>query len=75
MSKGVLITKLLLIFVLVTGFDLWGYIGQPVPGWWNWMVTNKIYAAMMIFFFGNMIEGNVRTYLESTPVPPYPLFT
>lgn len=59
LSKGVLITKLLLIFVLMTGFDIWAYMGQAIPGWWNWATTNKIYACMMIFFVGNMIEAQV----------------
>lgn len=62
MSKGVLITKLLLIFVLMTGFDIWGYIGQAVPGWWQWATTNKIYACMMVFFVGNMLESHVSTW-------------
>lgn len=64
LSKGILVTKLLLIFVLMTGLDLWGYIGQPIPGWWNWAVSNKIYACMMIFFVGNMLEAQVRSWEE-----------
>lgn len=63
LSKGVLITKLILMFVLMSGFDIWGYIGQAIPGWWQWCTQNKIYACMMIFFVGNMIEGHVRAVI------------
>lgn len=50
----------------MTGFDIWGYIGQAMPGWWQWATTNKIYACMMVFFVGNMLEAHVSisyTYL------------
>lgn len=59
LSKGILITKLILIFILMTGVDIWAYLGQPIPGWWTWATTNKIYACMMVFFVGNMLEAQV----------------
>lgn len=61
LSKGILVTKLVLIFILMTGFDFWAYLGQAVPGWWQWCTENKIYAFMMIFFLGNTLEAHVST--------------
>ncbi|GAB0095433.1 Selenoprotein T [Sergentomyia squamirostris] len=60
LSRFVLLTKLILIVVIVSSFDLFGFLGQPVaPGWWRWCIENKIYACMMIFFVGNMLEAQL----------------
>uniref|UniRef100_U5EW39 Putative selenoprotein t n=1 Tax=Corethrella appendiculata TaxID=1370023 RepID=U5EW39_9DIPT len=59
LSKVILIAKLSLIIILMTSFDFWGSLGQPIPGWWSWCTENKMYACMMIFFFGNMLESQL----------------
>jgi selT/selW/selH-like putative selenoprotein len=60
LSKAILVTKLILIIALVSSFDIFGYLGQRVPDWWGWCTENKLYACMMIFFLGNMLEAQVR---------------
>lgn len=59
LSRIVLLTKLILIVVIVSSFDIFGFLGQPIPGWWRWCIENKIYACMMIFFVGNMLEAQL----------------
>lgn len=43
------------------GFMLFGYnpftlLGMQTPGFWLWAVENKWYAAILVFFVGNMVE-------------------
>lgn len=58
-SKLIFAVKILLIVVIVSSFDIFGAIGQPTPSWWRHLLENKLYACMMIFFVGNMLEGQV----------------
>lgn len=60
-SKLTMFVKLALIMAILSAYDVWGLIGRPTPGWYTWCQENKMYAGMMIFFVGNMLEGQVNT--------------
>jgi thioredoxin reductase-like selenoprotein T len=62
-SKLIVFVKLLLILAIITTFDFFRYLGQPIPSWWRWAIDNKLYACMMIFFLGNMLEAQVITQI------------
>lgn len=59
LSKAILAVKMIFILIIVSQYDIWGQIGQAVPRWFTWCVENKIYACMMVFFVGNMLEAQV----------------
>lgn len=59
LSKSILFLKFVLIIVLMSSFDIWGYLGQAIPAWYRWCSENKLYACMMVFFVGNMLEAQV----------------
>lgn len=59
LSKAILFAKLIVILIIVSAFDVWGYFGVAVPSWYRWCDENKMYACMMIFFVGNMLEAQV----------------
>ncbi|XP_058815227.1 thioredoxin reductase-like selenoprotein T homolog CG3887 [Topomyia yanbarensis] len=61
LSKVLLVTKLLMIIALMSNFDVFGFLRQPTPSWWRWCTGNKLYACMMIFFLGNMIEAKLMS--------------
>lgn len=58
-SKIIFAAKILFIVVIVSSFDIFGAIGQQTPSWWRHLLDNKLYACMMIFFVGNMLEAQV----------------
>ncbi|KAJ8960996.1 hypothetical protein NQ318_020300 [Aromia moschata] len=41
------------------GVNVFQYINQPIPSWWSWCTENKLYACMMLFFLGNLVEGQL----------------
>jgi len=51
--------KLLLIVAVVANINLFEWLGQETPSWYTWLITNKIYACMMIFFLSNALEGQL----------------
>ncbi|XP_036344257.1 thioredoxin reductase-like selenoprotein T homolog CG3887 [Rhagoletis pomonella] len=59
LSRIVFAAKILFIVVIVSSFDIFGTIGQQTPGWWRHLLENKLYACMMVFFVGNMLEGQL----------------
>lgn len=59
LSKLITFLKFAMIACIFSAWDLWGYIGQPQPAWFTWCQTNKLYACMMFFFVGNMLEGQL----------------
>lgn len=60
LSRGVFIVKMLLIIAIISQIDIFAYLGiQPTPAWWNLIIGNKMYACMMVFFVGNMLEQTV----------------
>lgn len=66
LSKVILAVKMIFILIIVSQYDIWGQIGQAVPRWFTWCTENKIYACMMVFFVGNMLEAQVCTHLILT---------
>lgn len=58
-SRGIFIMKLLLIAIILPSFDIFEAFGQPTPSWWRFCTENKLYACMMIFFVGNMLEAQL----------------
>lgn len=59
LSKAILFLKLVFILIIMSSFDIWGYLGQAVPAWYRWCAENKLYACMMVFFVGNMLEAQL----------------
>lgn len=60
LSKLILAAKMIFILIIISSYDIWATIGQQVPRWWSWCTENKIYACMMVFFVGNMLESQVN---------------
>lgn len=58
-SKIILIAKFLLIFLVMSSFDIFGFFGMEPPSYYRWCLENKLFACMMAFFFGNMLEAQV----------------
>jgi len=54
--------KIALMALILFGVNPFGYIGINTPGVFNWLLSNKLYGCVMLFFVGNAIE----TYLIST---------
>lgn len=59
LSKAILAAKMVLILIIVSSYDIWAQLGQGIPTWYQWCTDNKIYACMMVFFVGNMLEAQV----------------
>ncbi|XP_060517640.1 thioredoxin reductase-like selenoprotein T homolog CG3887 [Cylas formicarius] len=51
--------KILIILCIIGGVNIFDYINQPQPSWWQWCLENKIYASLMLFFLSNLIEGQL----------------
>jgi selT/selW/selH-like putative selenoprotein len=41
---------------IVTSTNLFAWLGAPTPAWFNWLLDNKLYGCMMIFFIVNAFE-------------------
>lgn len=65
LSKAVLAAKMIFILIIVSSYDIWGQLGQAIPRWFQWCTENKIYACMMVFFVGNMLEAQVNIIYHS----------
>lgn len=59
LAKIIGVVKLLLIMLVVAGWNPFQFLNQPTPQWWNWLVENKIYGCMMLFFVANFFETNL----------------
>lgn len=64
LSKSILFLKFVFIIVIMSSFDIWGYLGHAIPAWYRWCSENKLYACMMVFFVGNMLEAQVSQLKE-----------
>lgn len=51
--------KLLTIVMILANINVFEWLGQEAPSWWNWFTSNKIYGCMMIFFLCNAVEGQL----------------
>jgi selT/selW/selH-like putative selenoprotein len=50
------VAKIAVIVMVLASINLFQNVGQPTPGWWAWMLENKLYACMMTFFLCNAVE-------------------
>lgn len=60
LNKAIFFAKMALILIIVSSYDIWNVFGQAVPRWYSWCTENKIYACMMVFFLGNVLEAQVN---------------
>jgi len=51
--------KILIIILVIMGVNPFVYIDAPTPGIWSWLVTNKVYGCMLVFFITGMVETNL----------------
>ena len=51
--------KILVVLCVVFDFNIFEKFGQPTPSFWIWLISNKIYACLMIFFLSNAVEGQL----------------
>lgn len=59
LSKILVVAKYLLMALIGSSFDLFGFFGMAQPAFWAWATENKLFAIMMTFFFTNMIESQL----------------
>ncbi|KAL8580904.1 hypothetical protein ACOMHN_039604 [Nucella lapillus] len=53
------VAKLVLIGLVVAGFNPFTHLNLPTPGAYSWAIENKIYACLMVFFISNAAEGQL----------------
>lgn len=53
LSKVLVVAKYLLMALIGSSFDLFGFFGMAQPMFWTWAIENKLFAIMMTFFFGS----------------------
>jgi len=59
LAQFLAIVKFLVVICVAAGINIFEKIGQPTPNFWNWLLTNKIYGCLMVFFLTNAIEGQL----------------
>jgi len=59
LSKLIFVVKILLMVVILTSFNIFEVVGLQIPMWWRHLLSNKLYATLMIFFVGNVIESQL----------------
>jgi selT/selW/selH-like putative selenoprotein len=59
LSRILVVAKYLLMALIGSSFDIFGALGMATPTFWTWASENKLFALMMTFFFGNMLEGQL----------------
>nr|CAG4642044.1 EOG090X0DP2 [Eurycercus lamellatus] len=59
MAQFLGILKMLLILIVVSGTNVFAYLGLPTPSLWEWTQSNKFYACLMTFFLCNAVEGQL----------------
>nr|CAG4649687.1 EOG090X0DP2 [Scapholeberis mucronata]SVE93884.1 EOG090X0DP2 [Scapholeberis mucronata] len=59
MAQFLGILKILLILLVVSGTNVFEYLGVQTPSVWEWTQQNKFYACLMTFFLSNAIEGQL----------------
>jgi selT/selW/selH-like putative selenoprotein len=64
-----------LIICVVGGINPFPFVGTGVtPTWYDWLISNKLYAGLMIFFLCNAVEtqlistGAFEIRLDNLPV-------
>ena len=51
------IAKILVIIIIFCKINIFQWIGQPQPFWWQWCMDNRLYSCVMLFFACNAAEG------------------
>ncbi|EDV57812.1 thioredoxin reductase-like selenoprotein T homolog CG3887 [Drosophila erecta] len=59
LSKMIFALKIIIIVSVVSAVSPFTFLGLNTPSWWAHLQANKLYACMMIFFLGNMLEGQL----------------
>ncbi|OXU30289.1 hypothetical protein TSAR_016706 [Trichomalopsis sarcophagae] len=57
LAKGLGIAKILVIVLIFSKINIFQWIGQPQPFWWQWCMDNRLYSCVMLFFACNAAEG------------------
>jgi thioredoxin reductase-like selenoprotein T len=58
-SKILVVAKYLLMALIGSSFDIFGFFGMAQPIFWQWATENRMFAIMMTFFFSNMLEAQL----------------
>ncbi|XP_033227790.1 thioredoxin reductase-like selenoprotein T homolog CG3887 [Belonocnema kinseyi] len=59
MAKFLGIAKILIIVLILSGVNIFQWIGQPAPFVWQWCIDNRLYACILLFFMSNAVEGQM----------------
>lgn len=59
LAQALGILKLTLIGMVLASINPFQSLGFPTPPVYHWMLQNKIYACVMVFFLSNTIEGQL----------------
>ncbi|KAG5675945.1 hypothetical protein PVAND_005802 [Polypedilum vanderplanki] len=59
LSRFLAVAKYLLMALIGSSYDVFGFLGIAQPAFWTWAIENKLFACMMTFFFGNMVEAQL----------------
>nr|CAG4646575.1 EOG090X0DP2 [Macrothrix elegans] len=57
--KVLKIAQMLLILLVISGINVFDYLGVNTPSVWEWTQQNKFYACLMTFFLCNAVEGQL----------------
>ncbi|OQV21078.1 putative Selenoprotein T [Hypsibius exemplaris] len=66
--------KIAVIGLVASGYNPFPLLGMPTPGFYEWAVSNKIYACLMSWFLTGMVEnqlmstGAFEIYYNDLPV-------
>jgi len=58
-AQALAILKFLVVICVAAGINIFETIGQPSPAFWSWLMNNRIYGCLMVFFLTNAIEGQL----------------
>lgn len=61
LQRLILVAKFVLIGLVLSSYDVFAFLGMAQPVFWTWAVENKLFAVMMTFFFGNMLEAQLMS--------------
>ncbi|XP_011506116.1 PREDICTED: selT-like protein [Ceratosolen solmsi marchali] len=60
-AKGLGIAKILVIILIFSKINIFQWIGQPQPFWWQWCMDNRLYSCIMLYFACNATEGYLKS--------------
>ncbi|KAL1422500.1 hypothetical protein MTO96_022094 [Rhipicephalus appendiculatus] len=59
LAHALSLLKLALIALVLLGFNPFTWMGYPTPAFYTWMVGNKLYSCLMLFFVCGAIESKL----------------